>query len=94
MARYFQPGDRVQLKHGGPEMEVVKYACEPSFYTGLSVSSDYAVCAWHDRDTGERKEDIVHQRNLAKVKPKKPFLPSYYKEGYDDFEQRAYFSKE
>lgn len=61
MIRLFRPGDRVQLKVGGPVMEVMKYVTVDN-----EVSSTQVECAWYDPDEG-RKTRIFHQNSLLKT---------------------------
>lgn len=65
MIRQFKPGDRVQLKSGGPVMEVIKYAEEGKRKKG--VSSSKVLCVWFDRGC-VRKEDVIHQSRLIKTR--------------------------
>ncbi|MCB0430084.1 MAG: DUF2158 domain-containing protein [Flavobacteriales bacterium] len=65
MIRIFKPGDRVQLKSGGPVMIVQRYAREHHPLIGW-YEDDHAVeCSWYDRD-GYHK-DVIHQNHLVKV---------------------------
>lgn len=61
MIRLFKPGDRVQLKIGGPAMEVMRYIAANN-----EVSSTHVECSWYDPDEG-RKAKIFHQNSLFKT---------------------------
>ena len=61
MIRFFRPGDRVQLKSGGPVMEVMRYASEDN-----KLSSTQVECVWYDPDEG-RKCKIFHQNSLCRL---------------------------
>ena len=64
--RIFKPGDRVQLRNGGPVMEVMKYAEIQSRIFGKKVSDYLVECAWYDQTRG-RQTSIFHQNGLIKV---------------------------
>ena len=65
MVREFKAGARVQLKHGGPTMEIIKYITEHERGVG-NVYSDHSVeCVWYA--DGERKKDVFDQRTLFKI---------------------------
>lgn len=61
MIRLFKPGDRVQLKIGGPVMEVMRYVAVDN-----EVSSTRVECSWYDPDEG-RKTKVFHQNSLFKT---------------------------
>ena len=65
MNRLFRPGDRVQLKHGSPVMEVMKYEMEKSPLSGEVFSDHELSCVWYEN--GERKTGVFDQRTLFKV---------------------------
>ncbi|GAA0892730.1 hypothetical protein GCM10009122_24090 [Fulvivirga kasyanovii] len=67
MKRYFKPGDRVQLRSGGPVMEVIKYVEGKDFLLGTSTSNHKVLCVWYDKVEG-RKEGVFHQNSLIKTK--------------------------
>ena len=66
MDRLFKPGDRVQLRHGGPTMEVIKYTLDHPSKKQEGVFSDHHVeCVWYEED--KRKKEVFDQRTLFKV---------------------------
>ena len=75
MCRLFKPGDRVQLRSGGPIMEVIKYAICYSPWLGNYTSNDIVECVWYDPDEG-RKKGRFHQKNLVKTTLHYPLLSS------------------
>ena len=68
MIREFIAGDRVQLKHGSPTMEITKYVSEHQLGVGDTFSDHHVECVWYEN--GERKKDIFDQRTLFKVEKK------------------------
>ena len=65
MVREFIAGDRVQLKHGGPTMEIIKYVTEHQFGVGTIYSDHDVECVWYTN--AERKKDVFDQRTLFKI---------------------------
>ena len=66
MGKLFKPGDRVELKTGGPVMQVIKYVAEESPILGMHESNHKVQCVWYDPEFG-RKTDVFHQNSLTKV---------------------------
>lgn len=66
MIRLFKPGDRVQLKIGGPVMEVMKYVTKVSPILGVYESNYQVECVWFDPEEG-RKTAVFHQNSLVKA---------------------------
>ena len=73
MARLFKPGDRVQLKSGGPVMKVLNYVLKRRPFVGTYLSDSEVECAWYDRGEGRRKTDVFHQNALMKTSMSKSF---------------------
>ncbi|MDW3195458.1 MAG: DUF2158 domain-containing protein [Cytophagales bacterium] len=65
MIRHFKPGDRVQLKSGGPVMEVIKYVQQGKRLGKSTVSNAKVLCVWFESG-GNRKEEVIHQNRLIK----------------------------
>lgn len=66
MIRLFKPGERVQLKSGGPVMEVIKYNVESHPLLGNTVSTTRVECSWYSAEEG-RKTKVFHQNMLQKA---------------------------
>lgn len=66
MMRLFKPGDRVQLKTGGPVMEVMRYATKVSPILGVYESNHHVECVWFDPKEG-RRTAVFHQNSLMKA---------------------------
>ena len=66
MVRYFKPGDRVELRSGGPKMEVLKYILKHDPVAGNYLSEYEVECVWYNKEGG-RKTDVFHQNTLVKV---------------------------
>jgi len=73
MQRYFKPEERVQLRSGGPVMEVMKYAEEKHMLFGVFVSNVRVLCVWYDRHEG-RKEGVFHQNSLMRARIPSRFM--------------------
>ncbi len=70
MARYFKPGDKVQLKSGGPVMTVLKYIEEKEALVGTIESDEFVECEWFEKGTPHR--GVFNQNAVVKVEnPKK-----------------------
>ena len=67
MVRYFKPGDKVQLKNGGPVMTVLKYIEEKEAFVGTIESDEFVECEWFD-EKGPHRE-VFNQNALLKVEP-------------------------
>lgn len=65
MVRFLRAGDRVQMRSGGPVMEVVKYATETKLWIGSYTSEELVECVWYDEKG--RQKDIFHQKNLVSL---------------------------
>lgn len=61
----FNPGDRVQLRSGGPVMIVQKYPLKHSVLFGWYVDDKTVECTWYDTEKGFQKRHFL-QRNLVK----------------------------
>lgn len=66
MVKLFKPGDKVELKTGGPVMQVIKYVAEEHPVLGMYESNYKVQCVWYDPEFG-RKTDIFHQNSLTKA---------------------------
>ena len=67
MDKLFKPGDKVQLKTGGPIMEVVKYVMRNNFLYPQHISTEYVECTYYSVLNKEWKTESFHQDNLLKV---------------------------
>ena len=65
MARYFKPGDKVQLKNGGPLMTVLKYIEVKEPLVGTVESDEFLACEWFDKEGPHR--DVFNQNALIRV---------------------------
>ena len=66
LIRLFKPGERVQLKTGGPIMIVQKYIHEYNPLIGWHENNNAVECTWIDAEKEYHKK-VFHQRNLAKA---------------------------
>ena len=70
--RLFKTGDKVQLKTGGPVMEVIRYVLRNNFLYAQHISTEYVECAYYSFLDKEWRKDVFHQNNLVKVDNAKP----------------------
>ncbi len=84
MVRYFKPGDKVQLKSGGPIMTVLKYIEEKEPLVGTVESDQFVECEWFDKDGPHR--EVFNQNALIKVNPNSRIL----REDYNYHESKLY----
>ncbi|MCB9173392.1 MAG: DUF2158 domain-containing protein [Flavobacteriales bacterium] len=65
MKRIFKPGDRVQLRGGGPVMIVQRYAKDYNVWLGWYESDVIVECTWLDGKRYHREK--YHQNFLVKL---------------------------
>ena len=70
MVRKFKKGDSVQLKSGGPVMNVITYMVISDIVAGAYLSINQVVCAWNDPIEGKQtgifeQDDLRAINNLA-----------------------------
>ena len=65
MVHEYITGDKVQLKLGGPTMEITKYESELHLGVGNVYRDHNVECIWYEN--GEMKKDIFDQRMLVKL---------------------------
>ena len=64
IVRKFKPGDRVELKKGGPIMEVLQYELEEKPFLGKIFSNEKVKCVWYEN--GVRNTQVFNQNVLTK----------------------------
>lgn len=65
--RLFKTGDKVQLKTGGPVMEVVRYVMRNNFLYPQHMSTEYVECTYYSLLDKTWVKETFNQNNLVKV---------------------------
>ena len=79
MKRRFKKGDEVQLKTGGPVMNVVTYMLVSDIVAGSYLSLNEVVCTWDDPKKG-KQTGIFSQDQLELAEKKMPLYMTKKKE--------------